>query len=47
MIKVENLTRRYGDILAVDGVSFEVGQGEVVGLLALDGEPEVSATKKG
>ena len=37
MIRVENLTRRYGELVAVDGVSFEVSQGEVVGLLGHNG----------
>ena len=37
MIKVENLSRRYGDQLAVDGVSFEVARGEVVGFLGPNG----------
>jgi ABC-2 type transport system ATP-binding protein len=33
MIKVENLTKYYGKRLAVDNISFEVGKGEIVGLL--------------
>jgi ABC-2 type transport system ATP-binding protein len=37
MIKVDNLTRRYGDFTAVDAVSFEIGRGEVVGLLGHNG----------
>jgi len=37
MIKVENLTKRYGDKTALDDVSFSVGAGEVVGLLGLNG----------
>jgi|GEM_PF-2745592 ABC-2 type transport system ATP-binding protein len=31
VIKVENLTKRYGEILAVDHISFEVKEGEVFG----------------
>ena len=37
MIQVENLTHRYGDRVALDGVSFEVRQGEIFGLLGPNG----------
>jgi len=37
MIKVENLTKAYGDFLALDRVSFEVGEGEIVGFLGPNG----------
>ncbi len=37
MIKVEGLTKYYGDFLAVDGISFEVNKGEIVGLLGPNG----------
>jgi ABC-2 type transport system ATP-binding protein len=33
VIRIENLTRYYGKRLAVDDISFNVGQGEVVGFL--------------
>lgn len=33
MIRVENLTKYYGERLAVDDISFTVGKGEIVGLL--------------
>jgi ABC-2 type transport system ATP-binding protein len=33
MVKVEGLRKRFGSILAVDGISFEVKKGEVLGLL--------------
>ena len=36
-ITVEDLHKRYGDILAVDGVSFEVARGEVFGMLGPNG----------
>jgi len=37
VIQVENLTHRYGDRVALDGVSFEVRQGEIFGLLGPNG----------
>ena len=37
MIEVERLTRRYGSVKAVDGVTFTIGRGEIVGLLGLNG----------
>jgi ABC-2 type transport system ATP-binding protein len=37
VIEVENLTHRYGNRLALAGVSFEVGQGEIFGLLGPNG----------
>lgn len=37
MIRVENLTKRYGRVTAVDGVSFEVPAGSVTGFLGPNG----------
>jgi ABC-2 type transport system ATP-binding protein len=37
LIEARELSKRYGDLLAVDGVSFSVGQGEVVGFLGPNG----------
>lgn len=37
MIKVENLTKRYAGVTAIDGISFEVGKGEIVGFLGPNG----------
>ena len=37
MIKIENFTKFYGDRLAVDNISFTVGQGEIVGFLGPNG----------
>jgi len=37
MIKIENLTKTYGQIKALDNISFEVKEGEVLGFLGLNG----------
>lgn len=37
MLKVENVTKKYGDLVAVDNLSFEVKDGEIFGLLGLNG----------
>ena len=37
MIEVSGLTKRYGDVVAVDAVSFSVERGEVVGFLGPNG----------
>src|SRR5919204_7054820 len=37
MIEVENLTKRYARTVAVDGISFDVGKGQIVGFLGPNG----------
>ena len=37
MLKVDNVTKYYGDFPAVDGLSFEVKPGEIFGLLGVNG----------
>ena len=36
-IEVDNLTKRFGDLTAVDGISFDVPEGEIFGLLGPNG----------
>ena len=45
MIKAEQLTRRYGDFLAVDRVDFTIQQGEIVGLLGHNGAGKTTIMK--
>ncbi len=45
MIKVEHLTRKYKDFAAVNNVSFEIGQGEIVGLLGHNGAGKTTIMK--
>lgn len=45
MIRVESLTRRYGDFTAVNNVSFTIGRGEVVGLLGHNGAGKTTIMK--
>lgn len=37
MIKLENITKKYGSVEALKGISFEVKEGEIVGLLGPNG----------
>ncbi|MBL8798725.1 MAG: ATP-binding cassette domain-containing protein [Planctomycetia bacterium] len=37
MIQVDNLTKFFGPVMAVDHISFDVGQGEIVGFLGPNG----------
>ena len=45
MIEADRLTRRYGDFLAVSDVSFQIGQGEIVGLLGHNGAGKTTIMK--
>lgn len=33
MIEVKNVTKKYGNVVAVDNASFTINDGEIVGLL--------------
>jgi ABC-2 type transport system ATP-binding protein len=45
MITAQNLTRNYGPVVAVDDVSFEIGDGEIVGLLGHNGAGKTTIMK--
>ncbi len=45
VIYVENLTRRFGDFVAVDHVNFEVNAGEVVGYLGPNGSGKTTTIR--
>lgn len=44
-IVVDNLTYRYGSLLAVDHISFEVGAGEILGFLGPNGAGKTTTVK--
>ncbi len=37
MIKVENVTKKYGDFIAVNNINFDIKEGEIVGFLGKNG----------
>lgn len=44
-IVVETLTKRFGNFTAVDGISFEVGRGEIFGFLGANGAGKTTAMR--
>jgi len=45
MISVQNVTKRYGSVVAVDDISFEVSAGEVLGFLGPNGAGKTTTMK--
>ena len=45
VIKVENLTKRFGSFTAVDNISFEVKKGEIFGFLGANGAGKTTAMR--
>src|SRR6476620_9204032 len=45
VIKVEKLTKKFGDFLAVDNISFEVNKGEIFGFLGANGAGKTTAMR--
>lgn len=45
MLEVSNLSRQYGDFVAVDRVGFNIGKGEIVGLLGHNGAGKTTIMK--
>ncbi len=43
MIRIEGLTKRYGALCALDGLTLEIGRGEVIGLLGPNGAGKSTA----
>src|ERR1700692_2773894 len=45
MIQVENLSKYFGPVMAIDRISFSVGQGEIVGFLGLNGAGKTTSMR--
>ena len=45
MIEIENLTRKFGDVIAVDNVTLKVNQGEIFGFLGPNGAGKTTTVR--
>ena len=45
MIKVRNLTKKYGDFKAVDDISFDINDGEIIGFIGANGAGKSTTIK--
>jgi branched-chain amino acid transport system ATP-binding protein len=43
LLSLRNVTRRFGGIVALDGISFDVGEGQIVGLIGPNGAGKTTA----